>query len=51
MLTAEDFYEDSSVYLSRTEVLFGCILLYEYELPPSFPPQTLIIVPMSGPCG
>ena len=35
---------DSFVDLSRPEGLFGRTLFYRYELPPSFPPQTLIII-------
>ena len=42
------FSEDSFMHLSRVQGLFGRTLLYGYELLPFFPPQTLIIVPMSG---
>ena len=34
----------TSLILSRVGELFGHALLYGYELPPSFPPQTLTIV-------
>ena len=38
------FWLHSSVDLSRAEGFFGRTLLYGYELSPSFPLQTLIIV-------
>ena len=40
------FLQDFTFILleSRVEGLFGRALLYGYELPPSFPPQTLLIV-------
>ena len=47
-LINEVFFENSSVDLSRAKGLFGYTIFYGFELPASFPPQTLIIVHMRG---